>query len=186
VTAGATQGGDAVPPRPLAMLRRAAVFLAAFALLQGLWGATRGTIVERFVIDHMTVGSAVMLINVFTPQVNAVAVGTRIRAPGGGINILNGCEGVEVLFLLIAALCVIPLPLPRRLLGLGAGVLFVFVINQLRILALFYAYRADKTLFGLLHGTVAPIVLIALTVLFFLAWTKVGAGKTASDATATA
>lgn len=51
---------------------------------------------------------------------------------------------------------------------------------------LFYAFRADKSLFGLLHGTVAPIILIALTALFFLASTKVGAGGTATDDAAAA
>lgn len=166
------------------MMRRAAVFLAVFALLQGLWGAARETAMERVVIDGITVGSAVMLINLVTPEVHAVAAGTRIRAPGGGINILNGCEGVEVLFLLVAALCAFPLTLRWRLAGLAAGMLFVFVLNQARILALFYAFRADKALFGLLHGMVAPVVLIALTGLFFLAWTKVGVGDTPRDAAA--
>lgn len=80
-------------------------------------------------IEQVTVGSAVMLVNLITLDVSAVAVGTRIRAPGGGINILNGCEGVEVLFLLVAALCAFPMPLRRRLVTLGAGVAFVFVIN---------------------------------------------------------
>jgi exosortase/archaeosortase family protein len=181
-----TANQSGAPPSLFVVIRRAAVFLAVFALLQGLWGAARGTAVERVAIDGITVASAVALINLATPAVHAVAAGTRIRAPGGGINILNGCEGVEVLFLLAAALCAFPLPPRRRVAGLAAGVLFVFAINQIRILALFYVFRADRALFGLLHGTVAPVVLIALTVLFFLAWTKVGASGTASDATAPA
>lgn len=169
---------------PLAVVRRTVVFLAVFAVLQGLWGAARGTVVERVAIDGITVASAVALIDLATPEVHAVAAGTRIRAPGGGINILNGCEGVEVLFLLVAALCAFPLSPRRRLAGIVAGALFVFAINQVRILALFYAFRADKSLFALLHGTVAPVVVIALTGAFFLAWTKVGAGGTPSDAAA--
>ncbi|MDP2822672.1 MAG: archaeosortase/exosortase family protein [Sulfuritalea sp.] len=151
---------------------RGVIFIAVFAALQALWGHARGTVVERVLIDRVTVGSAAALVNIVTPQIQAQADGTRIRAAGGGLNILNGCEGVEVLFLLAAAFAAAPLPGRRRWLGLASGVLFVFALNQARILMLFYAYRADKALFDLLHGTVAPVVLIALTAVFFLAWTQ--------------
>lgn len=161
------------------MAGRLAAFLGIFLLLQGLWAGARGSAMERAVIDQATVGSAVVLINWLTPEVGAIASGPRIRAPGGGLNILNGCEGVEVLFLLLAGLSVLGLPARRWLVGVTYACLLVFALNQLRILALFYAYRSDKSLFSLLHGTVAPVVLIALAVAFLAIWTKVGAGKTA-------
>jgi exosortase/archaeosortase family protein len=91
---------------------------------------------------------------------------------GGGLNILNGCEGVEVAFLLIAALCAMPGSHRRRLCGMAVGVSLVFMLNQARILALFYAFRYDKVLFSLLHGTVAPLAMIACTVLFVAVWPK--------------
>jgi exosortase family protein XrtM len=170
-----------------ALVRQILAFLVLVSLLQGLWSAARGTAVERLVIHGATVSSAVALINLVTPDVRAVAVGSRISASGGGLNILNGCEGVEVLFLLLAALIAFPLPPRRRVLGVAIGTLFVFVLNQARILALFYAFRADRTLFGQLHGTVAPIVLIVATALFFLFWTRnAGAGRAPHDAAASA
>ena len=161
--------------------RRGLIFLVLFAAMQALWGQARGTAVERVLIDRVTVGSAAALVNLLTPQVAAQAEGTRIRAAGGGLNILNGCEGLEVLFLLTAAFAVVPLPARRRWAGLASGILFVFAINQVRILALFYAYRSDKVLFDLLHGTVAPVILIALAALFFFAWVQ---GKPADAAAA--
>jgi len=166
------------------MLFRGGAFLAIFAMLQGFWRGARGSWLERGVIDDLTVGSAVSIINFITPAVQAVADGSRIRAPGGGINILNGCEGIEIIFLLVAALCVFPATLRQRFFGILTGTLFVFALNQVRILALFYAYRADKALFGLLHGTVAPVAMIAFSVVFLLMWSKVGADRTASDAPA--
>jgi exosortase/archaeosortase family protein len=150
---------------------RGVMFITAFFALQSFWGQARGTAVERLLIDRVTVGSAATLVNLITPHVQAQADGTRIRAAGGGLNILNGCEGVEVLFLLAAAFAAAPVPGRRRWLGLASGTLFVFALNQVRILALFYAYRSDKALFDLLHGTVAPVALIALTAMFFLFWT---------------
>lgn len=180
-TARATQSGF------LALARQLLAFLVLVALLQGLWNWARGTMVERLVIDRATVASAVALINLAMPDVRAVAAGSRIRAPGGGLNILNGCEGVEVLFLLFAALAAFPLSGRRRLLGIAIGTLFVFLLNQARILALFYAFRTDKVLFGQLHGTIAPVLLILATVLFFIFWTrKAGVGRTSRDAAASA
>ncbi len=140
----------------------------AFVLMQGLWSFARGTLLERVAVDQATVDPAAWLVNQLTPQVHALAVRSSIRAPGGGINVLNGCEGFEVLFLLMAALLVAPIVWRRKAVGLFAGALIVWVLNQARILVLFYASRADKELFTLLHGTVAPLVMIVLVTIAFV------------------
>lgn len=158
------------PPQPRPLWLQALLFGAVFVLLQSGYGALRGTWVERMAIDTLTVKTAAWTIRTLTPEVAVQAVGTRLKAPGGGINIINGCEGTEVLFLLCAAFASATLPWRARLTGVLAGTLLVFVLNQGRILALFYAYRSDKPLFDLLHGTVAPLLLIALSALFFMFW----------------
>ena len=160
-------------------------FFVVFSALQSLWGAARGTWVERLWIDHLTVQSATAMVSVLTPTVQARPLGARIVAPGGGLNILNGCERTEVLFLLAAALCVAPLSLRSRLHALLSGFVCVFALNLLRILVLFYAYRFDRGLFDLLHTTIAPLILIALTGLFFhlwLAWSMRGYWPRSEDA----
>lgn len=51
-----------------------------------------------------------------------------------GINILNGCEGTEVFFLLASALLVAPpIAWRARLTGLLPGCLQVFALNRLTI-----------------------------------------------------
>lgn len=153
-----------------AMMWRLAFFLAVFILLQGLYGAAKGTWVERLVIDRATVQTAAWLIDKVDPSVEVAPVGPRLSAPGGGINILNGCEGTEVAFLMVAAMLVAPLSLRARLCGLLVGTLVVFVLNQARVVALFYAFRSDKALFDMLHGIVAPLLLIIATAAFFVIW----------------
>jgi exosortase/archaeosortase family protein len=152
---------------PLSLLL---IFMAAFFALQWAWGQARGTAVERLIIDQATVRPAAFLVNLISPGTSAYADGSRIKAPGGGINILNGCEGTEVLFLLYAAFLAAPLAWRARLLGTGAATLFVYVLNQARIVALFFANRADAELFDALHGMIAPLLLIACSLLFFLYW----------------
>ncbi len=147
------------------------IFVLVFVILQGLWGQAKGSAMERLWIDTATVNTAVALITLLSPETRAVAQGSRIKAPGGGINILNGCEGTDVLFLLTSAFLAIPLPWRRRLTGLGLGIVLVFVLNEIRILALFYSFRSDRALFDLLHGLVSPIVLITVAATYFHAWT---------------
>ena len=146
-----------------------AVFLLSFFALQLAWNHAHGTRLEHWIIDCATVRTSVALINRLTPQAAAVARGPSILAPDGGINVRNGCEGTEILFLLMAALVAYPFSWRMRLAGMAAGAVYVFLINQVRLLALFYSLRNDRTLFDQLHGTVAPLLLILCTLIFFVA-----------------
>jgi exosortase/archaeosortase family protein len=152
------------------MLIRAWAFLLVFGALQITWEMSRGGVLEHVVIHEATVRPAAALIQLLTPDVHAIANHHALQAPGGGIIIRNGCEGIEALFLLIAAFAVIRLPWRSRLLGIACGAAVVFAANQLRILTLFYAWRADPALFATLHGTVTPIVMLLLIGGYFHAW----------------
>ncbi len=144
--------------------------MVVFAGLQALYGAAKGTWVERFIIDQATVKTAAWIIDKADPQVMVQPVGTRLRAPGGGINILNGCEGMDMLCLMIAAMLIAPLSWKAKLTGVVAGTCFIFVINQARIVALFYSFRTNTAVFEMLHGLVAPLVLITAAGIFFTLW----------------
>lgn len=159
------------------------LFAGLFAAMQFGWNSARDTLLERIAIDVMTVRPAAWLINHITPEIMVQAVGTRLKAAGGGINILNGCEGSEVVFLLAAAMMVAQLRMKWRLLGIATGSISILICNQVRILALFYVNRSDKALFELLHGIIAPIALILIATGFFIYWIDCfGARREAQDA----
>jgi exosortase/archaeosortase family protein len=165
-------GAVDLPPAPLpprSLLVALLIFMAVFVLLQWGWEAVRGTALERLVVDQATVMPAAGLVRWLTPAIQARAVASSIKAPGGGINILNGCEGVEVMFLLLAALAAVRISWRRRLVAILLGLGLVFALNQARIVTLFYAFRADRQLFDLLHTTLLPVVLVALTAAYFYA-----------------
>jgi exosortase family protein XrtM len=138
--------------------------------LQAVWEASRGSWIERLWVNDLTVRTATAVINLLTPKAQAVADGTRIVAAGGGLNVMFGCEGTDIVFLLAAAFVVFPMGRRARGLGLLLGLLWVYALNQARIVALFYSFRADRSLFELLHTTAAPLVMIVLTGLFFHWW----------------
>jgi len=149
---------------------RMIAFLSAFFLLQGLYGAAAGTWLERLVIDQLTVKTAAILINAIDPAVAVVASGASLKAAGGGLNVLNGCEGTDVAFLLASAMLVAPIAWRWRLAGIVVATVIVFAANQARVLALFYAFRTDRVYFDALHGYVGPLILIAIGAAFFAFW----------------
>jgi exosortase/archaeosortase len=100
-------------------------------VLQMSFDACRGSSFEHFVIGDLTVVPTATLINVITPEVGVKAMGNQLRAPGGGINVMKGCEGTEIMFMLVAAFSAVVMPWRRRLAGLGIGILMVFCLNQL-------------------------------------------------------
>ena len=161
--------GTPQPPTPYPLWLTLGIFLSVFAVLQWAWSEARDTWIERLVIHQATVKPATALIQIITPEAHARPVGASINAPGGGLNILNGCEGTEVMFLLIAAFAAVRLGWQQRLIGLSLGLALIFALNQARILVLFYAYRNDRSLFDLLHTTILPAVLIAAVALYFYA-----------------
>jgi len=164
------------PAKPLPAWVSALLFLGVFFILEMGYDACRGTSFEHFVLGDLTVVPSAALIRTLTPEVGVKAMGNQLRAPGGGITILKGCEGTEVMFMLVAAFSAVVMPWRRRLAGLGIGILMVFCLNQVRLVGLFYAYRSDPSLFNLLHGTLAPIALVIIVALYALFWFQYAVG----------
>jgi exosortase/archaeosortase family protein len=152
------------------LLRQTMLFFFAFALLQVSWLLLRDHAFGHFVRGEITVKPAVAMINLFSPSIHAQALGNQILAPGGGLVIKLGCEGLEAMFILIAAILASDVKFRNMLMGMLTGTLLVYVLNQARILLLFYTNRSDKALFHLLHATIAPIVLIAIVGIFYYWW----------------
>lgn len=149
-----------------------AVFLVIFFLLNRLWFGVRDSWIEHLVIDQATVVPAATLIHLLTPQIAVRAVGSHLSASGGGLNILNGCEGVDIVFMLLAAFIALWRDLFRSLVGIAIGVVLIFLVNQIRVLGLFYAARTDAALFDLLHTVVTPLAMMVLALGFWAYWTK--------------
>lgn len=145
-------------------------FVCVFFMAQYAWNAAKGGVVEWVVIHSGTVVPAAAMVNLITPQIGAEAHGASIKASGGGLNILNGCDGMEVMFLVVAAFLAVRMDWKPRLLGLALGIGLVFVLNQARILALFYAFRTDRDLFDVLHTTILPVVLVSVVAICFYAF----------------
>jgi exosortase/archaeosortase family protein len=156
---------EAVRRRPAWM---AMIFLAVFMLLHLSWDSAAGSGFERLIINDLIVRPAAWVIQQFWPDQQVVARGHQLLSPNARLNILVGCDGLETLFLLWAAFLAYPFAWRVRLIGFALGAVFIYVINQGRIVALWHAWLIDRDLFAALHGVVLPLVMVACCLVFFL------------------
>lgn len=150
-------------------------FLAIFLMLDlgYLWAKDNG--LKPLLIDTLTVEPSAWLLSLLmgTP---VTAQGHMLVAEGTRISVLNGCDGIEAMLMLVAAILVVGRPWLVKLAGAVAGVLLLWGLNQLRIAALFASYVHAPQWFESIHGLVGPVVIVAAAALFFLWWSRGGAG----------
>lgn len=152
------------------LLRMVILFFVVFCVLHFAYQFAAGTVVEKMIIDVATVRPSAFFINFLNPGEHVFAYGHRLISPHVRLSVLNGCEGTESLFLIIAAILAFKAPWRDKLVGLLLGVIVIYLANQVRIVALYFALRHDRELFSALHGYIAPVLIIAVGCLFYLLW----------------
>jgi len=150
---------------------RLTAFVVVFVLLYAAIQAAPAF--QRAFIDELTVPLAAWLINVsgLSPA-PVVASGARLVASGGGLNVLQGCEGLDLLCLWLAAVAAGPFTWRGRVLGWTLGALLVFAFNQLRLLSLFQLFRHQRDWFGDAHGLWWPLALVMLVWGLYVVWER--------------
>jgi exosortase family protein XrtM len=146
-------------------------FIVSFAVLFGVFEASRGSAFERFVVEDLILVPTTDLINVVTPKEHATLVGRVISSPGSNLNVTRGCEGIEMFLLLIAGIVAYPASWKQRTLGLLFGSAIAYGLSVARLVALHYILRYSPSAWEALHGLVLPLGPIILMALFFMLWT---------------
>lgn len=159
-----------------------ALFMVVFFGCEALYMQSRGTGFERVFIDTLTVKPSAALINWFTPDEGVSAQGPRLVSPFARLSVLNGCEGTEAMFLLIAAITAFAAPWRHKLSGALLGIGLVYVLNQIRIVVLYYSFRTDRALFDSIHGILGPALIVLVACGFFLWWATRASARTPAPA----
>ncbi|HEX9149009.1 MAG TPA: exosortase H [Thermoanaerobaculia bacterium] len=157
---------------PVSARRRSVGFLVRFVvLLVVFYLIVASRPVNDAVIVPFTAGIASVsgkLLNVLGER--AEVVGTEIRSSSFGVNIENGCNGVETALLFGAAVLAFPASWKRRLLGLIAGFVAIQVLNLFRVISLFWIGLHRPALFSSSHTVIWQSVVVLFGVLLFLVW----------------
>jgi exosortase family protein XrtM len=146
-------------------------FIVYFAVLLGAFEASRGTAIERFLVEDCILKPTVGLIHIVAPQEPIQLVARTIVSPSSRLRITRGCEGVEIFLILLAAIAAFPAGLKARAWGLGIGFVISYLLSISRLIALHFTLRYSPTAWEALHGLILPLGPIILVTLYFLYWT---------------
>lgn len=102
--------------------------------------------------------------------VNASGTGTIIASPDFSVNILYVCNGLEATAIFFATVLGFPSRWKNKLIGLALGYPVIFIINLLRIAALFLIGYKIPQIFETVHYYYAQAFVILATVGVWLVW----------------
>ena len=116
----------------------------------------------------IAVASAAIL-NLFGQHVTVS--GVVLTAGAHAVSIQNGCNGIEAVVFLIAAILAFPATWKQRLIGLIAAIGTIQILNLARVVTLFLINRYRPDLFELFHLAIWQTVIGGSAIALFYVWT---------------
>ncbi|MBK5258765.1 MAG: exosortase H [Thermoanaerobaculia bacterium] len=96
--------------------------------------------------------------------------GTVIRSPRFSLDVRNGCNGVEAMMVLAAAMLAFPATLRSRVIGLLAGSVAIQILNLVRVSSLVWLGEHHRQFFDFVHVGVWQSIVILAAVSMFVFW----------------
>lgn len=157
-------------------------FIIFSVLLIGLFTLEILQPAEKYVILPFT--SLIADISVWIVQVfdeNVVATGNiiRDRVSGFGVRIERGCNGLEAVIILFAAIFAFPAPFKNKMIGFVAGFFAIQLLNLVRIISLFYLGQWNYTAFEWFHLYLWQALIILDALVVWLIWLRTLPGSRA-------
>jgi exosortase H (IPTLxxWG-CTERM-specific) len=164
-------------PQVLFLVKFFGILLGAYLLIA--WNPVNDRVIVPFT-KGITAGSGAILKGIGQP---VTVQGTTITSSRFGVNVNNGCNGVEAMLILLASIVAFPASMKARAIGLIVGAIAVQALNAIRIVSLYLLGAYQPRLFDLFHTAVWQIVIILAAIGFFLAWSaRVAPNRVASRA----
>lgn len=154
-------------PAQKKFLIRFAVFLVGFYALVAIQPVNDAVVVP---FTAFLVKISAGILRAIGEQV--VTRGTVIQSVLFAVDVKNGCNGIEAVLLLVAAMLAFPAPARARAIGLAIGLAAIQGVNLVRIVSLFWLGAHRRDVFDLFHAAIWQTLLILLAVGIFLAWGK--------------
>jgi exosortase/archaeosortase family protein len=145
-------------------------FIGCFAALMVAFEASRGTAIERFLVEDCILKPTVALVHVVAPHEPIQLAGRIISSPSSKLRVTRGCEGVEIFLLLVAGIVAYPASLAAKAQGIAIGFVVSYVLSVSRLIALHFTLRYSPAAWEALHGLILPLGPIVIVTLYFIHW----------------
>jgi Transmembrane exosortase (Exosortase_EpsH). len=166
----------ALAPRQTRFLLVFAVLLIAFyAIITVNW-------VDAHAVLPFTAGLARVsgwALNLIGEKVKVA--GTVIAGPKFAVDIRGGCNGLEAVVFVCAAMLAFHAPFRKRLIGAAAAAVILELLNVVRIDSLYLLGVYHRNIFETFHLAVWQTLMFGAAVLLFLIWTSKVAPRNAPE-----
>lgn len=150
-------------------------FLGFAAILVILFGLELYQPVQEHLIQPWTRGIATTcgaLMGWFDTAVSVRGDIIENTRNGFAVAIRPGCNGVEAVIFLAAAMFAFPAPWRHKLAGFAIGALIIQALNLLRVISLFYLGQWDQDVFDWAHLYVWEVLIMLDVLVMFLLWLR--------------
>jgi len=165
-------------------------FLALFVVIQVV---LFGLELLQPVQQHLVLPWTMLLAHICSSLVTLFDAGAAAQgkvlfnpATGFGVSIEPGCNGVEAMIVLLAAMLAFPAPWKHRLLGLALGFLAVQGLNVIRVISLFYLGQWNTRAFEFAHEYLWQGLIMLDVLVVWLVWVRANPRRLAGRADAAA
>jgi exosortase family protein XrtM len=154
------------------------LFVGCYALLDYLYYfKIPAELFINVLYPHGVVAVCADLINIIAPLEKVSFKLNHLISAHADLEIVHGCDGANVLFLVVSAILVFPSGLKRKLTGLLLGIGLIYSLNLLRISTLYFVIAYLPDWFQLIHIYVAPTLMV-IAGCFYFAWWAFGSTNT--------
>ncbi len=150
-------------------------FILFTVLLVGLFTLEILQPAEKYVILPFTsfiADISVWIIQMFDDNVMAISNVIRDKTTGFGVRIERGCNGVEAVIILFAAIFAFPAPIKHKLIGFTIGFFAIQALNLVRIVSLFYLGQWNQVAFEWFHLYLWQALIIMDALVVWLVWLR--------------
>jgi exosortase H (IPTLxxWG-CTERM-specific) len=168
----------ALAPRQTRFLIVFAVLLIAFYAVITIDAVDRRVVLPFTAALARVSGAALNLIGEKVLVTGTVISGTRFA-----VDIRGGCNGLEAVVFVCAAMLAFHAPLRKRILGALAAAVILETLNIIRIDSLYLLGVYHRNVFDMFHLAVWQTLMFGAAVFLFLIWTSIVAPRNASAST---
>jgi exosortase H (IPTLxxWG-CTERM-specific) len=150
-------------------------FILFTVLLVGLFTLEILQPAEKYVILPFTsyiADVSVWIIQLFDDNVMAISNVIRDKTTGFGVRIERGCNGVEAVIILFAAIFSFPAPFKNKVIGFVIGFFAIQALNLVRIVSLFYLGQWNQVAFEWFHLYLWQALIIMDALVVWLIWLR--------------
>ena len=150
------------------LLKFLLILLGLFAI--ELMGPVQTWIIQPF--TALIAQISAVILQSFDSTVHAEGIVLSNSLTGAAVSIQPGCNGVEVMIVVLAAILATPASWKQKWVGLGVGFIAIQALNLVRIISLFYLLQWNPVWFEWAHLYLWQALIMLDGLIVYLLWVR--------------